>query len=232
MNKLQQGAAVAAMMLAAGLAAEAKDTSEETRDVGSFDEVYLKGSMDVEVKVGDRQSVRVVADSDIIHHIETEVRGDELHIGLERGNYRNIKKMKVYVTVPKLVAAGVHGSGDLLIENAEADDFELEVHGSGDAILKDGKFKKIEIGLQGSGDIEIDGTCEDIDVELHGSGDVDAEGLKCKSANVSLHGSGDVGVSASDDADVSVQGSGDVIVSGSPDKMRTKVRGSGDVELR
>lgn len=229
---LQTGIAVAAMLMGASAAVQAKDTSEETRDVAAFNEVFLKGSMDVEVVVGKEQSVRVVADSDIIDHIETEVRGDELHVSLERGHYRNIKKMIVYVTVPNLKGAGVHGSGDLLVEGAEADDFELELHGSGDAIFKDARFGDLEIELQGSGDIEIDGTCKDVEIELQGSGDVDASDLQCDTADVTLHGSGDIEVYARSEADVSVHGSGDVVVSGEPEKVRSRVHGSGDIEIR
>lgn len=233
MKLLRTTAAVAALALGTGLAAQAKDTSEETRDVGAFDEVQLNGSMDVEVKVGGEQSVRIVADSDIIDHIETEVRSGTLRIGLERGNsYRNIKKMIVYVTVPSLKGAALHGSGDMLVDDASADDFEIDLHGSGDMVFNDAKFGELEIELQGSGDIEIDGTCESVDIELQGSGDIEADDMACKSATVSLHGSGDVSVSASEAADVSVHGSGDVVIHGSPDKVRSKVRGSGDIELR
>ncbi|NVJ70623.1 MAG: DUF2807 domain-containing protein [Alphaproteobacteria bacterium] len=232
MKLLRTSAAVAAVAAGMGLAVQAADVSEETRDVGSFDEVYLKGSMDVEVRVGKEQSVRVVADSDIIHHLETEVRGGELHIGLERGNYRNIKKMVVYVTVPSLKAAGIYGSGDMLVEDADADEFEIDLRGSGDAVFKDAKFGNIEMNLQGSGDIEVDGTCNTVDIELRGSGDIDADDMVCKNANVELRGSGDIEVHATDAADISVHGSGDVVVSGSPDQLRSRVRGSGDIEMR
>ncbi|NVJ97302.1 MAG: DUF2807 domain-containing protein [Alphaproteobacteria bacterium] len=233
MKLLRSTAAVAAIAIGAGFAVSAKDTSEEMRDVGSFDQVQLNGSMDVEVKVGGEQSVRVVADSDIISHIETEVRGGTLRVGLDNDHrHGNIKKMIVYVTVPSLKGAALHGSGDMIVEDAVADDFEVDLHGSGDMTLKDVKFGEVELELQGSGDIEIDGTCDAVEVELQGSGDIEADDMKCKSATVSVHGSGDVSVTASEEADISVHGSGDVVVSGSPDKLRSKVRGSGDIEMR
>jgi len=228
---LKTTAAVAALAVGT-LAAQADDIAQETRDVGAFDEVYLKGSMDVEIKVGGEQSVRVEADANIIDHIETIVKGDELHIQLERGNYRSIKRMKIYITVPSLDAAGVHGSGDMLVEGAEADDFDLNVHGSGDAIFKNAKLGKLDLSVHGSGDIKISGTCEEVEADLHGSGDIDADKMVCKTAEVSLQGSGDVSVHASDSANISVQGSGDVVVYGKPDKLRSKVQGSGDIEVR
>lgn len=228
---LKTTAAVAALAVGT-LAAQADDIAKETRDVGAFDEVYLKGSMDVEIKVGGEQSVRVEADANIIDHIETIVKGDELHIQLERGNYRSIKRMKIYITVPSLDAAGVHGSGDMLVEGAEAEDFDLQVHGSGDAIVKNGKFGDLDMSLHGSGDIKISGTCSEVEADLHGSGDIDADGMICQSAEVTVQGSGDVSVHANEAADITIQGSGDVVVYGKPDKLRTSVHGSGDVEMR
>ena len=212
MKKLQTTATVAAMMLGFGLSAQAADTSEEMRDVGAFKEIKLMGSMDVEVTVGGEQSVKVIADSDIIEHVETTVSGDTLRVKLENGRYGNIKVMRVVVTMPEMTGASIQGSGDMVVTGADAADFELE--------------------LQGSGDIELDGTCDDIKIDLQGSGDVDAGDLKCKVGEIDLRGSGDIEFYASDSANVGVHGSGDVVVLGSPDKVNSRVRGSGDIIMR
>lgn len=232
MKKLQTTAAVAAMMLGFGMAAHAVDTSEEMRDVGTFKEIKLMGSMDVEVTVGEKQSVKVIADSDIIEHLETNVSGDTMHVRLERGHYGNIKVMRVIVTMPEMTGASIQGSGDMIVTGADAADFELELQGSGDATFRKSKFGKIDIELQGSGDIELDGTCDVIDIELQGSGDIDAGDLKCMSGEVDLRGSGDIEFYASESANVGVHGSGDVVVRGSPDKINSRVRGSGDIIMR
>lgn len=232
MNKLHTTVAVATLIFGLGASAHAKDTSEEMRDVSSFKEVHLNGSMDVEITVGGSQSVKVIADSDIIDHVRTEVRGDTLKLDMDRGSYRNIKTMRVLITVPALTGAEVHGSGDLYVTGAKSDRFGLGVQGSGDAVFKDATLGKLDIELQGSGDVHIEGSCDQIKVEVQGSGDVEATKMKCKSADVSVHGSGDVAVFASGSIDVSIHGSGDVSVQGSPDKVNSKVRGSGDVTIR
>ncbi|WP_417466095.1 head GIN domain-containing protein [Kordiimonas sp.] len=232
MKKLQTTAIVAALLCGTSFAAQARSTAEQVRDVPSFKEVSLHGSMDVEIAVGSSQSVKVIADDDIIDNIETEVRGDELRIGLERGHYSNIKVMRVVITMPEMTGANIHGSGDMIVKDVKADRFDLELQGSGDATFSDATFGDIEIELHGSGDIELDGTCTSIDIELQGSGDVDAGKLKCTGAKVSLRGSGDVEVYANESADVGVHGSGDIVVRGEPDKLNSRVRGSGDIIIR
>lgn len=232
MKKLQTTAIVAALLCGTSFGAQARDTAEQMRDVPSFKEVRLNGSMDVEITVGGSQSVKVIADDNIIDNIETDVRGDELRIGLENGHYSHIKVMRVVITMPEITGADIHGSGDMTVKGAKADRFELELQGSGDATFSGAKFGDLEIELQGSGDIELDGTCMSIDIELQGSGDVDAGDMECETAKVSLRGSGDVEVFASKSADVGVHGSGDIVVRGEPGKLNSRVRGSGDIIVR
>ncbi|GHF10757.1 DUF2807 domain-containing protein [Kordiimonas sediminis] len=238
MNKLLATSACAALVVGAVMTnspfalADTPTTTQE-RSVSSFDQVKLRGSMDVEIKVGPARSVTVIADSDIIDRIETEVEGDELVIGLERGHsYRNIRKMLVKVTVPDLTDVDLTGSGDMEITGLERKDFGMSLRGSGDITLKSADVDDLDINLKGSGDIVASGSCDTVTVNLAGSGDIDARDMRCKSADVTLKGSGDVTVYASDMADVLLQGSGDVSVHGDPDKVSSKVRGSGDVEVR
>ncbi|UTW59433.1 DUF2807 domain-containing protein [Kordiimonas sp. SCSIO 12603] len=230
--KFIKSAAVVAALSAVSLTAMARDVAEQSRNVGSFTEVTLKGSMDAEITVGKERSVRVIADGDIIDRVITEVRGDTLYLEMEKGSYRNIKKLEVIITVPKLEAAGIYGSGDMSIENAKADSFELDLKGSGDAVLSGAEFGDFTIDLAGSGDINVEGSCSDLKLDLRGSGDVSARRMECESADVDLRGSGDISFYASKQAGVSVRGSGDVDVYGQPSNVRSNVRGSGDVNIR
>jgi hypothetical protein len=230
--KLLNKTAVSAAAIALAASSAFADTAEETRDVKAFTRVALQGSMDVEVKVGPKQSVRVVADDDVIEDLRTRVKGDTLKIYLEDRHYRRIEKLEVYITVPTLEGVGVHGSGDMYVEDAKADEFDVDVHGSGDAVVMNTETGQLNIDLHGSGDIKIDGTCSDVDVEVHGSGDVKASKMKCANADVSINGSGDVDVFADKSAKLSVHGSGDIKISGAPDKINTSVRGSGDIHVR
>jgi len=235
--KLLKTAVASVAVLSAAALVSANDISEATREVDSFTKVKLEGSMDVEVKVGPAQSVRVIADSDVIEYLRTEVHGGELEIELKHhkrnsGIFRRVEKMLVVVTVPSLESAEVQGSGDMIVEDVAGSRFELDVHGSGDAIVKNAKVETLNLDLQGSGDIEISGSCDDVRIELQGSGDIKADRMECKSADVMLMGSGDIGVFANVSADVTVRGSGDISVFGKPDKISSRVRGSGDIHVR
>ena len=232
-------AAVSCAAILAGTAtftAIAADASEEMRSVESFTRIRNKGSFEVNVNVGPEQSVKVIADSNIIEHVETEVRGSTLHIQLEdRDNwrgYRNIKMLRVDITVPTLEAVRVDGSGDFEVRNVETADFRAGVNGSGDIELINAKADRLSIEVKGSGDVEASGTCTDLDVELKGSGDVAARDMTCENGDIGIMGSGDVSATLNESVDVGIMGSGDVMVYGKPDKVKTRAMGSGDVVLR
>lgn len=221
----------AGLAFSVATASWAAGAAEQSRSVSSFDEVSLHGSMNVDIRVGEEQSIRVVADDNIIDELETVVRGDKLRIRLKDGHYGRIKKMHVYVTVPTLKAGSIHGSGDMKIVGSIDGDFEFSVHGSGDSEIDEVNAGALELNIHGSGDVRLDGTCDDVEISVHGSGNVLGKGMKCESADVDVHGSGDVAIHAVSKIEASVFGSGDIDVYGAPDKVRTKVRGSGDISV-
>lgn len=231
-------AASAAAILAgvSAVTAHADEAREEMRRVDSFTSVRNKGAFEVNIQVGPEQSVKVTADSDIMDKIETEVRGDTLHIQMDRDfswrDYRNIDTLRVDITVPALEAVRVDGSGDFEVRGVDDGDFRANVNGSGDIELIDAKADTLSIDIKGSGDVEVSGNCNSIDVEVKGSGDVSARDMECKNGDIGIMGSGDVMVYLSESVEVGIMGSGDVAVWGKPDKVRTRTMGSGDVVLR
>lgn len=231
-------AAVSCVALLAGstaISVQADDTFEEMRSVDSFSRIRNKGSFEVNVTVGSEQSVKITADSDIMEEIETEVRGNTLHIELEDDNwrrYRDIDVLRVDITVPSLEAVRVDGSGDFEVRGLQTESFKANINGSGDIELIDAKTDRLSIDVKGSGDVEASGECTDIDVEVKGSGEVEARDMACQNGDIGIMGSGDVAVTLSASVDVGIMGSGDVTVWGKPDKVKTRSMGSGDVVLK
>ena len=216
--------AIATMMMA-GVATAA----EESRSVEKFDSVSLKGSMDLIVNVGKKQSVKVYADDDMISKLITEVHGDTLVVKLKKGRYHDVGEMKVVVTVPMLEEAQLKGSGDLRVNGAKGKRFSAALKGSGDLTISKVKVDTLELDIMGSGDMEVSGSCKDLDVDVMGSGTLEAEDAKCEEAKVSIMGSGDANIYVSSMISASIMGSGDVHVYGDPKKIKSRVMGSGDV---
>jgi hypothetical protein len=179
----------------------------EAREVEGFSEIRLEGSGDVMVDVGDRESLSIEADDNLLELIDTEVRGSRLVIDHE---------------------GSLSPSTDI-VYRVEAIDFDgVAIAGSADVVAPDVDCDIFSVSIAGSGSMEVDGSCEGIEIDIAGSGDIDAGGLLVDRAEVSIAGSGDVIVNADEGLRVSIAGSGNVVYLGDP-ATEIDVQGSGEV---
>src|SRR2546423_10913019 len=91
----------------------------ETRDVGGgFKRIRLDVSPTFHVPIGDKQSLTVTADDNILPVIETTLEGDELHIGSHE-SYSPKISVKIDIVMSSLEALAINGSGDVSIAGLE-----------------------------------------------------------------------------------------------------------------
>lgn len=224
---------------------------KQDRNVGDFSTIKILGSADVIIKQGDRTTLQVQADDNLMENIITRVKGDALIVETE-GSIRNYKKFEVLVTMNRLDGIEINGSGDVESEGIiKGNSLAISINGSGDVELEL-EYKNLEAQINGSGDIEISGITGDLDLKVMGSGDFSASGLRLNICKLSVYGSGDTKLTgsassvsvelsasgevnlynlSSQDVEVSNFGSGDVIVSVSG-KLKARLMGSGDLTYR
>ncbi|WP_299215673.1 head GIN domain-containing protein [uncultured Dokdonia sp.] len=204
-----------------------------TRSVGSYDEVNVGGSFDVELVAGKEGTITIEGDSNLMEYIVTEVRGNALKIKVENNkNIRATKKIKITVPFQDLDEVSLAGSGNMWNKDViKTTNFRTSVAGSGDLTLKV-DADSVDASVAGSGDLTLTGNSRDLDVSVAGSGEVHAKDLKADNAVVSVAGSGDISVYCSKSIRARVSGSGDIDYYGNPDKQDTKVSGSGKIKMQ
>jgi hypothetical protein len=202
-----------------------------TYDVSGFTGVGLRGSDDVEVRVGPAFSVRAQGPAEELDRLEIVREGDTLEIGRKRSSGMSWGKregVKVFVTMPRLARAAVAGSGDMAVDQVMGDRFDAAVAGSGNLSIGRMDVGDAKLAVAGSGDLTGAGRARRLDLSVAGSGDIDARQVAATEAKVSVAGSGDVRARVDGPVAVSLVGSGDVELTGSPRCTITK-RGSGEV---
>lgn len=203
-----------------------------TYSVADFTGIDLTGSDDVDVRVGTGFSVRAEGPSAELDKLLIERDGDRLRIGRRQQALiswnSNKDAVKVYVTLPRLAAARLTGSGTVAVDRIEGARFVAEVTGSGDLDIAALTSDTAEVTVRGSGDIHAAGAVRQLTVSVTGSGGLDGAGLRARKADVSVKGSGDVRAAVSDEAGVDLMGSGDVDL-GAAARCRIEKRGSGEV---
>jgi hypothetical protein len=184
---------------------------KEERPSKAFNRIELQGSADVEVTIGETQSVVVEADDNVLPLIRTSVSGgNTLVINWKPNtNIRNYQTVRVIVTVPSLEAVKITGSGNVTVNGLKAADVRFD--------------------LPGSGNITAVGQADRLRINLGGSGNIFCESLQTRDVTVDLTGSGNIQVYATDSLDVTVRGSGNVFYRGNPANVEKSTPGSGNI---
>ncbi len=202
---------------------------EASRALAGFTALKLAGGIDVELRAGERESVTVRADDNVVPLIETRVEGSTLVIGVARGaSFRTRRTPRVLVEFVRLGAMSVAGSGDMRADRVRGDTFAVSIAGSGDVRIDALDVDALGVVLAGSGDFTAAGRANEQGFRIRGSGDVRTSELVGRSVKVSIAGSGDASVHATETLEVAIAGSGDVVYRGAP-KVTKSITGSGSV---
>jgi hypothetical protein len=206
------------------------------REVPSFSEISLRISGKIHLEQGNRQSVRVEAKSSALEEIITEVKGRTLIIRFKSSHmfWRSFNpgRVDIYITVPEIDALSVSGSGDVVADSKiKSRILDLTVSGSGDISLNNLDAERVKASISGSGDILIGkgDLADELAVAISGSGNVKAENFEAKNVEAKIAGSGSCMVHAADHLKARVSGSGNVSYKGEP-QIDTSVVGSGRVK--
>ncbi|UZD23971.1 DUF2807 domain-containing protein [Algoriphagus halophytocola] len=211
----------------------AQAQQSETRTPGHFTKVHSGGSWEVILTQGDKEEILIEARGVSLDKVKTEINGDVLNVGLERGNYNNVK-LKFHITYRDLEGIRCSGSGEMKLNSpVRSEAFYAGLSGSGDIYMESLEARELEVSISGSADIEINGGAVDMaEIKQSGSGDFYGETLAIGQLEVSKSGSGDTHVGDLGEISVRSSGSGDVIYSGSPRMGDIKVSGSSSIRKR
>jgi len=205
---------------------------KETRQLEEFTSIKSLGSADVVITQGNIQKLVVESDKNLIPHITTKVKNGSLLIDI-RGSYRNVKVIRVLITVPNLNAISIEGSGDVSFTNTfKGNKMKVNIKGSGD-FSGDFDLKNMDYFVNGSGDGEISGIRGNLSISVSGSGDFEAENLRLEKCDVSVVGSGDIELGGSaENLVIGLTGSGYVnAYELATVNVVASVKGSGDIEV-
>ncbi|MDN3725337.1 head GIN domain-containing protein [Aequorivita sp. SDUM287046] len=183
-------------------------TVTEIRQVDAFDKIASEGVFQVFFSQAEAQSVKIVADNNIMHRVKTEVVNGRLKLYMADGKYNKVN-LQAHIKVRDLKEIENSGAGDMYIEN----------------IIRNGTFKSSN---SGSGNIYLDGNCTFLDIKNEGSGNTLAFDMPAESCKINLEGSGDVEVTCISDLRINLEGSGNVYYKGYP-SIHSNISGSGRV---
>lgn len=183
----------------------------ETRDIGNFGQVVVSGDARVYITQGDRPSLVVEVDDNLLEYVRTEVDDFTLRLGFAGtvGGYAPTQPLTFRLTVRRLQNLELDGDGSIEATNINVPRLVMEI--------------------SGDGRVRLTGKVDEQFVTLNGSGAYDAAGIESETARVRINGSGAALVRASESLTARLNGSGRVSYYGQP-QVSQDITGSGQVK--
>lgn len=201
----------------------------EVRAVGSFTGVKSAEAIDVYLKKGEKESVRVEATGVRLSDVLTEVSGSYLKIHMLNGSYRNVdvKVYVTYVTLNKISASsasnvfsdGIIRSSSLDVSVSSAASVELSLEAESSLIE-----------TSSAGEATLEGKVKRLEVEASSAGEIDAYELECEMVDAGASSAGSIKVNVTRQLDAHASSGGSIRYRGSPAKTNTDSSSGGSVK--
>jgi len=201
----------------------------EDRPISGFSRILLRGAGELCLSQGDRESLSIEADDNLLPRIETIVSNGTLSIGpKDRCELRPSRPVKFNLTVKKIESLTAWGAVNINAPCLSADCLEIAISGSGKITIDALTANSLTMRISGSGDCSLAGRADTQAVHISGSGKYLAGKLEGRSATVSISGSGHAVLRATDMLDIKISGNGRVEYFGQP-RVNQSVSGSGRI---
>ena len=211
---------------------------EEDRDVSGFDRISMAGAGKIIITQGDRESLIVETDDNLLEYIRTEVKGDTLEIDftkdllLSSGTRDSLEPSAGFVfriSVIDLEAISVSGAADIQAEKLKTNQLEINFSGAGEVTIDDLNASRLDVKLSGAGDVELAGKVESQDIVISGLGRYQGFAVESQDASVTISGAGGAELWVTETLDVVISGAGDVEYYGTP-SVNPEISGLGRLQ--
>lgn len=188
--------------------APAAGVQAEARDVGSFRALSLSTAARVIVRQGERPSVEVRGEADVLPLIDTRVEDGTLVVE-DAGRYTS-SSAEVRITVSLLTAMATAGSVAVAAHGLKLRSLRLAMGGSSAVSLRNAVIGRLNVAMGGSSALKASGSADVLSCVLGGSAAVQASQLAAKDVSVSGGGSAQAVVWAADSLSLRLGGSAGV----------------------
>jgi hypothetical protein len=141
-------------------------------DVPAFDGVNVTGTCNVDIQIGEPQSVEFYAQSEILDVLDYEVDDGILEIGFKRGYSVNTNEdIRAEITIPELNFTGVTGACNYELEGAQQEELNIYISGVGNIYAYDMPVNECVIRVSGTTTCQVH-VIDRLDVIISGVGNI------------------------------------------------------------
>ena len=203
----------------------------QTRNVSDVLAIKVDYPAQVVVRQGEKQSVQVEAEDNLLKGLKTQVRNDALEIFYKSNDGRHVnptRPVKITIVVQDLKELDLTSAGEVIIEGLKTEQLNLSLSGAGNTRLNEVSLRKLSVNLSGAGSMTASGIVENLGLDISGFGSFNGKQLHGNIVVVDLTGAGSATVWIDDQLDAQISGAGSVNYYGSAN-VRQRIYGLGSV---
>jgi len=181
----------------------------EERKITDFHELSVAGIGVYQVNAGPGPKLSLTAGENLMPFLLSEVKGDELHLGIKSGSY----------------SWNITPGGDITVKELKS----VKLQGQTTLDAKGIDTKSFVVKIEGQSGVTVAGTVDEQVVRVDGQSKYMAADLKCKKAKIVCNGMCTITVQATEEIEVEANGMCTVEVIGKPAKKNIKTAGMSKV---
>lgn len=203
----------------------------EVRSVGTFKGLKAAEAINVYLKKGDKESVKVEATGTDLADVLTEVSGNYLKIHMKSdfrfgGRSRTVKVYVTYVNLDKITASS---ASNVFSDGIITSDL-MEIHASSAANVEVSlTATDVRVSVSSAGEVTLEGKAKSIDAETSSAGVVNAYNLMAEIAEASASSGGAIKLSVTNSLNAHASSGGSIRYRGNPRKTNTNASSGGSV---
>jgi hypothetical protein len=203
----------------------------ESREVPAFTEVEITSALEATVSIGEKPSVTLTMDDNLLPLVKTEVEGGKLVVRYQSGSNIQAKSpQKVALVAPSLAAIAATGAAKVVATVGEAKSMKLEALGAGRLEVKGLDAESVDVTSEGAGQVELAGQAKRLTLDASGASQMLAPQVAFESARVSLSGASNGTLRVTGSIEGGVSGASSLKVSGNPATRNVSSSGASRVE--
>ena len=187
------------------------DTTTKLYDVSEFSNIDASHAFEIDVVVGESQSVKIKTDENLMKYVEVTVKNNTLFLELENNTNLN-GDMKAVISVESLKSIDLSGACKINVDDIDSDDFTVDVSGACKGIFS--------------------GNVKNLNLDLSGASKLNTVELKAENLNIDLSGASKLDVHCENSLIIDASGASKVTVYGDPKTTKTDFSGASSVKFK
>jgi hypothetical protein len=217
-----------------GIAANGNSDKTEIRSLSNFKSIKVSTGIDLYIKMGTTEEVKIVANDEIIDDLITEIKDGTLKIYMKQSNNwfnwnSGNQTRKAYVTVKELQEISASSGSDVNSENTlNGESLKVSVSSGSDVNL-DIHYKNFSLDTSSGSDAKISGKTKNFEAEASSGSDIKAQDLESVICKVNVSSGSDATVNVTGELYAKASSGADVRYYGNPQVKDIDESSGGDV---